>query len=29
MPAIQSFAIDINITFAREFDECRNPPELI
>jgi hypothetical protein len=29
MPAIQSFAIDISITFAREFDACRNPPELI
>lgn len=29
MPAIQSFAIDINVTFAREYDECRNPPELI
>jgi len=29
MPAIQSLSIDINITFAREFDSCRNPPELI
>ena len=29
MPSIQSFAIDISITFAREYDACRNPPELI
>ena len=29
MPSIQSFAIDFNLIFAREFDNCRNPPELI
>jgi hypothetical protein len=29
MPELQSFAIDINVIFAREFSECRNPPELI
>jgi hypothetical protein len=29
MPDIQSFAIDINVTFAREFSDCRNPPEII
>ena len=29
MPALQSFAIDFSVIFAREFDNCRNPPELI
>jgi hypothetical protein len=29
LPSIQSFAIDISVTFAREYDACRNPPELI
>lgn len=26
--ALQSCAIDINVTFAREFDNCRQPPQL-